>query len=174
MSARKSTAVGAEETRVSMRRAEENDSSRAETSDTTGKKNKPMEKGNGLLTIFLGGLLLLFNVSAVMLAESAKNNETGKFMFNTASAVVVSEFAKLVIASIGFAKALQTNPNIRYTMSMASFLKYGIPGLLYAVCNVGNYEVLKYLSSSLYQVFNNMKIVTTAVVFRLFLKKGND
>ena len=171
MSARKSTAAGAEETRVSMRRAEENETSRAESYDTNGKKNKPVEKGNGLLTIFLGGLLLLFNVSGVMLAESAKNKETGKFLFNTASAVVVSEFAKLVIASIGFVKALQTNPNIRYTMSWASFLKYGIPGLLYAVCNVGNYEVLKYLSSSLYQVFNNMKIVTTAIVFRLFLKK---
>jgi UDP-sugar transporter A1/2/3 len=126
--------------------------------------------GAGFLALFFGALLLLFNVAAVMMMDSAKGPD-GKFPFNTASAVVVSEFVKFCIASVGFLKAVRTNPNVKYTLQPSSFLKYSVPGLLYAFCNVGNYEVLRYLSSSLFQIFNNMKIITTAVVYRSFLKR---
>jgi solute carrier family 35 (UDP-sugar transporter), member A1/2/3 len=131
---------------------------------------KPQQQKSRFLALFLGALLLSFNVAAVMLMDLSKDQD-GKYPFNTASAVVCAEFSKFIIASIGFSKALRTNPNVKYSMHWSGFLKYSIPGLLYAFCNVGNFEVLKYLSSSLYQVFNNMKIITTAVVFRMFLKR---
>ena len=70
---------------------------------------KPQQQKSRFLALFLGALLLSFNVAAVMLMDLSKDQD-GKYPFNTASAVVCAEFSKFIIASIGFSKALRTNP----------------------------------------------------------------
>lgn len=117
----------------------------------------------------LGALLLFFNVVATMLMEYSKVN--GEFPYNPATTVVMSEFIKLCLSIGGFYGALQEPTAPQYTLEFSSFMKFAIPGLLYAISNVGNFIVLQYISGTLYQIFNNMKIVTTALCFRWFLNK---
>ena len=129
-----------------------------------------MRQGKGIFLLF-GGLLLALNVVVVLLREHTKS-PGGGFPYNPASTVVVSEFVKLGISSLAFAREFtsrQEKP--KFTLGVSNCLKYAIPGLLYAVSNVGNFIVLQYISSTQFQVFNNLKIVTTAVVFRVALHK---
>ena len=51
-------------------------------------------------------------------------------------------------------------------------LKYAVPGLLYAICNVLNYVVVSMVGSTNYQLLNNMKIVTTGKRNIIFFKKS--
>ena len=64
----------------------------------------------------------------------------------------------------------ESNPDTVVMPTSSSFiLKYALPGLLYAVCNVLNYVVVSMVGSTNYQLLNNMKIITTAVIYRLVL-----
>lgn len=115
----------------------------------------------------LMGLILLFNVGGSILTEQVKT--PSGFLFNTATCVVAQELVKLSISCIAFSRKVSSPEGARYTLELSQLLKFSTPALLYAVCNIINWEIIKYLTAAQFQVFNNGKIVITAFVFRMFL-----
>jgi len=124
---------------------------------------------SGMVVLLLGGLLLLFGVAGMLLMESSKVD--GEYPYNPASAIVVSEFLKFLISAAGFYREFGPTSQPTYTVGAANFIKFSVPGLLYAITNIGHFSVLYYINATEYQVLANMKIICTAVVFRLFLRR---
>lgn len=134
-----------------------------------------MNNQNGVsLAIGFGSALLLCNVGSTIVIQYTKNAD-GSFDYDKISVVVVSELAKLAISSILFAKAVlypgsEGPPVTKFNWNL--FISMAVPGLCYAVANVLTYSAVQLLGSTLFQLFNNMKIVLTAVLFRMIIKRS--
>jgi len=139
------------------------------TAHKESSKIKKMAKSKSLAFI-MGGFVLFFNVISITLTGYAKD-EHGNFAFNIASCVVIGELGKFIISVIGFQKARRSDKNVKFTLEFSNFMKYALPGLFYAICNVGYYLVLKYISATIFQAFNNMKIIAIAIIFRTILTR---
>lgn len=122
------------------------------------------------VTVVLGlsVAILLFNVGGSILTEKVKTAE-GTFAFNPATAVVAQEPIKFGISFLGFSRNLSSPEGAKYSLDGKKLLKFAVPALLYAIGNIISYEIMKYITASQFQVFNNGKIVITAFVFRSFL-----
>ena len=59
---------------------------------------------------------------------------------------------------------------VKITREWSTIGLYPIPSLIYLVHNNIQFYTLKYLDPNTYQILGNLKIVTTGILFRLFLK----
>ena len=129
---------------------------------------------NPLLPILLGGLLLSINVGHTLLTElSAKT--TGSLPFRESSAVLTSELCKLLLSFCLFLKIFLARKSTKYDPALVltprTGLKMAVPGLLYTVSNMLSYTATGQVGSTNYQLFSNMKIIITAIMFRVVMKK---
>ena len=96
---------------------------------------------SGMVVLLLGGLLLLFGVAGMLLMESSKVD--GEYPYNPASAIVVSEFLKFLISAAGFYREFGPTSQPTYTVGAANFIKFSVPGLLYAITNIGHFRCVQ-------------------------------
>lgn len=129
------------------------------------------------LPLALGGLLLVVNVGHTVFAEMAANPD-GSFPFHESSAVLVAELGKMILALIllqrGYASSTDDDfamTPMRFTPTRCIMLEMAVPGLLYTLSNVLSYTAIGMLGSTKYQLFSNMKIVITAITFRMVIQK---
>ena len=129
-----------------------------------------MSSKSASLYLSLSLLLLTFNAGSTIINQATlQSDHTMNYSpFVTAA---TTEFIKLVVASILLLRDLCNASKKKVIMptNPLFILKYAIPGFLYAVCNVLNYVVVALVGSTNYQLLNNMKIITTAVIYRLTL-----
>lgn len=127
------------------------------------------------ILLVLGAAVLLVNTGTTMLNQMALEQTDGKMMWDPAVAAATTEAVKLLVAAALLFSTVGRNPSISRSEEMptdAKFvLRYAAPGLLYALCNVLMYNAVELLGSTNFQLLNNMKIITTAVVYRLVLKR---
>eukprot|EP00041_Stephanoeca_diplocostata_P005961 m.71811 g.71811 ORF g.71811 m.71811 type:complete len:365 (-) comp16097_c0_seq1:544-1638(-) len=134
-----------------------------------------MEGQRGLSLAFAFGSALLFcNVGSTIVIQYTKNPD-GSFDYDKISVVVVTELAKLFISTILFTKAVvypgkDGPPTTKFNLDL--FMRMSVPGLCYALSNVLTYSAVQLLGSTLFQLFNNMKIVLTAILFRMIIKRS--
>lgn len=94
-------------------------------------------------------------------------DEKGELDYNTSIAVLLTECCKLVVAG-GF--AWRAGEHTRAT-SWSSWCKYGAPALIYAIQNNLNIHGISYLSAPVFTLFNNSKILFSALFATLLLRQ---
>ncbi|KAJ6326657.1 hypothetical protein OIU78_013695 [Salix suchowensis] len=70
-----------------------------------------------------------------------------------------------------FGENVGVSPSTRVTTEWKSVRLYVIPSIIYLIHNNVQFATLTYVDTSTYQIMGNLKIVTTAILFRLFLRR---
>ena len=116
------------------------------------------------------GLLFVCYVSlgaGTFLVVRLTENEKGEIVYNTSVAVLVAECCKLVVAKVVAWHAGEcAGP-----CSWAQWCKYGAPALIYAIQNNINIHGISYLSAPVFTLFNNSKILFSALFATLLLRQ---
>ncbi|BHF58178.1 hypothetical protein SprV_0100112800 [Sparganum proliferum] len=121
-------------------------------------------------------LLTLQNVSTVLLSRYIRSRPGDMFISSTA--VAMSEMVKLIVCLIiilvqegfslrGFIQNLHSN----IFSDCRDNLLIGVPGILYAVQNNLLFLSVSHLNASVFQVTYQLKLFTTAVFFRIIMKR---
>ncbi|KAK4339363.1 hypothetical protein RND71_040825 [Anisodus tanguticus] len=79
---------------------------------------------------------------------------------------------QLLVSSVFLWKEMQNSPPPKMTMEWESVRLYPIPSIIYLIHNNVQFATLTYVDTSTYQIMGNLKIVTTGILFRLFLKRN--
>ena len=142
--------------------------------------------------LLLGGLLLCFNAGSTVLNQMALAEHAGRMVWSPAISASATEALKLVVAAAFLCRqvvcggggggggsggsgggdgGIQKNAGVSMPMGACFVVRYAVPGLLYAGCNVLMYTAVELVGSTNFQLLNNMKIITTAIIYRLALRR---
>lgn len=130
--------------------------------------------GLKLTVVLCLGLVVTYMAQGLMI--TASKNASGGYDYDKNVSVMLSEICKFLssAAILGYQANFVNRPfdapPLTSALGRDSF-KFAVPALLYAVHNNIIFVALELLSPVTYQLFNNIKIVTTGLVFRLFLNR---
>jgi len=133
-----------------------------------------MAKSNFRITMMLSvALLVVYMAQGILITYS--QNDAGGYDYDKNTSVLLSELCKIVLSAGLLYREFQINPNPESPLVGPIFdlstLSYAVPALLYVVHNNIIFVALELIGPTTYQLFNNLKIVTTGFVFRIFLKR---
>lgn len=139
--------------------------------DVEGSKNladpqKPMNAQLWKLLCITG--VLIYGTYTVLVHLEEKD---GKLSFSSSSLVLVAEVCKLVMSLCMFYPQLKQTEGKFEWPTLRMSLPFAVPAVLYAFNN--NISVLMQveMDPATYQVLGNMKILSTAFLYRLIIKK---
>ncbi|KAK6935491.1 Nucleotide-sugar transporter [Dillenia turbinata] len=118
---------------------------------------------------FVAALLTILTSSQGILTTLSQSN--GGYKYDYATVPFLAEVFKLIVSSILLWREYRKLPNVRMTTEWKSVRLFPIPSIIYLIHNNVQFATLTYLDTSTYQIMGNLKIVTTAIFFRLFLRK---
>ena len=159
------------------------------------KKSRKGKKGKGpmfRLVIFVVGSILGASVSLLVVAskretQKIEGKKVGEHTFNGILVNLISECIKLIVSAACYsyikmransgkpADAMEEDDNLSDEGRLESFrvsLLYAVPALLYTVDNNLIFLILEYLDPAEMSILWNFKIVTTAVLFRIFFGRS--
>ncbi|GAA0142825.1 transporter [Lithospermum erythrorhizon] len=118
---------------------------------------------------FVAALLTVLTSSQGILTTLSQSN--GGYKYDYATVPFLAEIFKLVVSSILLCRECQKSPPPKMTTQWNSIGLYPIPSIIYLIHNNVQFATLTYVDTSTYQIMGNLKIVTTGILFRLFLKR---
>ncbi|GJS61625.1 CMP-sialic acid transporter 1 [Tanacetum coccineum] len=95
----------------------------------------------------------------------------GGYKYDYATIPFLAEIFKLLVSSIFLWRECKKSPPPRMTTDWKTVRLYPIPSIIYLIHNNVQFATLTYVDTSTYQIMGNLKIVTTGILFRLFLKR---
>eukprot|EP00929_Paragymnodinium_shiwhaense_P086973 TRINITY_DN47320_c0_g1_i1.p1 TRINITY_DN47320_c0_g1~~TRINITY_DN47320_c0_g1_i1.p1 ORF type:complete len:350 (-),score=92.81 TRINITY_DN47320_c0_g1_i1:662-1711(-) len=98
------------------------------------------------------------------------SQEDGKYTYNTNVAVTLSEVLKFCWSF--FLVSRQESEPVMVVLKQTHSVHYAVPAVLYAVHNLLQYTALRQLTAPSYQLFCQMKLIATALVFRLIINRA--
>lgn len=119
-------------------------------------------------TIAVVSIIVLYSAQSILITYT--QNDKGGYNYKPNSVVLMTEFAKLCVASTWlFTEHVQRKkPQVTVSENM---LRYAVPAALYAVHNNIVFLGLEALDAPTFQLLNNLKIVITGILTRTFLKR---
>lgn len=114
-------------------------------------------------------MMVLYSMQSLLITAS-KYGGSG-YSYDPNCVVLMTELAKAIIAGTLLIQARADEANPAKVTIDKNCLKYAIPALLYAVHNNLVFLGLTYLNAPTYQLLNNIKIIGTGLLYRMFLKK---
>ncbi|KAL8210405.1 hypothetical protein R6Q57_007137 [Mikania cordata] len=117
----------------------------------------------------VASLLTLLTSSQGILTTLSQSN--GGYKYDYATIPFLAEIFKLIVSSIFLWREWKKLPPPRMTTEWKSVRLYPIPSIIYLIHNNVQFATLTYVDTSTYQIMGNLKIVTTGILFRLFLKR---
>uniref|UniRef100_A0A5B7BCY4 Putative CMP-sialic acid transporter 1-like isoform X1 n=1 Tax=Davidia involucrata TaxID=16924 RepID=A0A5B7BCY4_DAVIN len=118
---------------------------------------------------FVAALLTVLTSSQGILTTLSQSN--GVYKYDFATVPFLAEVFKLVVSSLLLWKECQKSSPTRMTKEWKSVCLFPIPSLIYLIHNNVQFATLIYVDTSTYQIMGNLKIVTTGILFRLFLRR---
>ncbi|CAN8272810.1 unnamed protein product [Cochlearia groenlandica] len=122
---------------------------------------------------FVALLLTILTSSQGILTTLSQSD--GGYKYDYATVPFLSELFKLIISGLFLWREMHNNvlssSTARITTDWKSVRLFVIPSLIYLIHNNVQFATLTYVDTSTYQIMGNLKIVTTALLFRLFLKR---
>lgn len=122
------------------------------------------------LSLLLGTTLIVLNVGHSISTEYA-SRAVERFPKQATTAVLVAECIKLLLALPAFLYKVYAKPEHFTQLTFRVVLRLAVCSVLYTVVNFLSYFAIRDLGSTLYQLLSNMKVITTATLFRIFLRK---
>ncbi|PWA72948.1 Nucleotide-sugar transporter [Artemisia annua] len=95
----------------------------------------------------------------------------GGYKYDYATIPFLAEIFKLLVSSIFLWRECKKSPPPRMTTDWKTVRVYLVPSIIYLIHNNVQFATLTYVDTSTYQIMGNLKIVTTGILFRLFLKR---
>ncbi|XP_074326400.1 CMP-sialic acid transporter 1-like isoform X3 [Apium graveolens] len=117
----------------------------------------------------VASLLTVLTSSQGILTTLSQSN--GSYKYDYATVPFLAEVFKLLVSSILLRRECLRSPPPLMTTEWKSIRLYPIPSIIYLIHNNVQFATLTYVDTSTYQIMGNLKIVTTAVLFRLFLRR---
>lgn len=93
------------------------------------------------------------------------------YKYDYATVPFLAELLKLAISAFLLWREKKTTTAFRNTLDWKTLRLYPIPSIIYLIHNNVQFATLTYVDTSTYQIMGNLKIVTTGILFRIFLKK---
>nr|GMD61910.1 CMP-sialic acid transporter 1 [Ipomoea batatas] len=117
----------------------------------------------------VASLLTVLTSSQGILTTLSQSN--GGYRYDYATVPFLAEVFKLLVSSILLSREMKKSPPPKMTTEWKSIRLFPIPSIIYLIHNNIQFATLTYLDTSTYQIMGNLKIVTTGILFRLFLKR---
>lgn len=95
----------------------------------------------------------------------------GRYRYDYATIPFLAEIFKLLVSSFLLWKECKSSSPPRMTTEWKTVRLFPIPSIIYLVHNNVQFATLTYVDPSTYQIMGNLKIVTTAILFRMFLRR---
>ena len=117
-------------------------------------------------------LTVLTSSQGLLIAASKANGV--KYDYAVTSANCTVETTKMLMSLLALVKIWRTvgvNEDNRISTSWSELWVYPIPAALYLVKNLLQYYVFLYVDAPSYQILKNLNIISTGILYRIFLKK---
>ncbi|CAL5356259.1 unnamed protein product [Camellia sinensis] len=118
---------------------------------------------------FVAALLTILTSSQGILTTLSQSN--GGYKYDYATVPFLAEAFKLAVSGLLLWRECQNSSPRRMTTEWKSVRLYPIPSIIYLIHNNVQFATLTYVDTSTYQIMGNLKIVTTGILFRLFLQR---
>jgi len=115
--------------------------------------------------------LLFFSVAATLFAEASKL-PNGKYPYNTFMipfSVEACKFTVSILLLLRESSHARSCPHIRF--KALKFITYAVPAFCYFISNNCMFYIIRDLGPGTFQVTNNLKILSTGVLTRIFLSR---
>lgn len=127
-----------------------------------------MGLAQGTRTLICATVLTLATSSQGLLTTASKID--GKYRYNFATVPFLAEIIKLLVSVAFLRQAIASSETpVKMTRSWKTLVLFPVPSIIYVVHNNVQFYMLKYLNPSTYQILGNLKIITTGLLFRIFL-----
>ncbi|KAK2976659.1 hypothetical protein RJ640_012333 [Escallonia rubra] len=117
----------------------------------------------------VASVLTVLTSSQGILTTLSQTN--GRYRYDYATVPFLAEAFKLLVSSVFLWRECQSSTPSRMTTEWKSIRLYPIPSIIYLIHNNVQFATLMYVDTSTYQIMGNLKIVTTGILFRLFLRR---
>jgi len=115
-------------------------------------------------------VLLGFQISSTIFTQLSKSSD-GTYPYNSVLLAATVEMTKLVVSSAMLVGSRLSGREVRVTWSLQRFLSFAIPGFCYFVSNNCMFLIIRELGPTTFQITNNLKILSTGLLMRLFLNR---
>ena len=115
-------------------------------------------------------LLLCFSVSATLCTQASKSPD-GSYPYNSYVIPFAVESLKLLASMIAVLATRIQGVAVGVRFSLVKFWTYCLPAICYFVSNNCMFFIIKELGPTSFQILNNLKVLSTGVLMRIFLNR---